>query len=60
MAWLPPPMLPDNDTQGPLTNGVLIYLVPFDTMTFLTLPSTVQYSSGGGGSGGTRGYGFAA
>ena len=60
MAWLSPPTWAPNDDEGPLTHGVLIYLVPFDTMTFLTLPSTVQYSSGGGGSGGTRGYGFAA
>jgi len=59
MAWLSPPTWAPNDDEGPLTNGVLIYLVPFDTITFLTLPSTVQYSSGGG-SGGTHASGYAA
>lgn len=59
MAWLPPPSWAPNDNKGPLTNGVLLYLVPFDTKRFLTPQSTLQYSSGSSG-GGTRGYGFAA
>jgi len=60
MAWLPPPTCAPNDNEGPLTSGILIYLVPFDTTRFVTPQETLQYGSGGGGSGGTRGYGFAA
>lgn len=60
MAWLSPQSWEPNESKGPLTTGVRLYLVPFYTMTFLTLAESVQYTPPSPPSSGTRGYGFAA
>lgn len=58
MAWLTPQAWNEGDSDGPLTSGILIYLVPFDTMHFLCVHTSLQYGEGGGGVGGTVAYAY--
>lgn len=58
MAWLTPQTPTPGTNQGPLTSGILIYLVPFDTARFISCANTLQ--TGGTGGGGTTAHGFVA
>lgn len=57
MAWLTPQPWNEGDSDGPLTSGILIYLVPFDTIRFQCVHTTLQYGTGDG-AGGTVAYAY--